>query len=137
MDYKEWMAQHAEKHWKIIEKLRAAGYDKPRMIDYFDYDNMRKNEPDFCPLYAAGEKCHPMEKLNCYLCGCHHFRFTGQPVDGRFSRCAINNPSGADRETPEGIHQDCSGCFLPHRESTIRKYFSPTWWRIMKNCDEG
>ena len=45
------------------------------IIEYFKYDNMKKNEPDFCPLYNLNKKCHEMEDLNCYLCACSYFRF--------------------------------------------------------------
>jgi len=31
------------------------------IIKYFSYDNMVKNELDFCPLYKDNKKCHNIE----------------------------------------------------------------------------
>lgn len=58
---------------KCNEKLE--GNTKQEIIEYFRFENMVKNEPDFCPLYKDNKKCHDMEDLNCYLCACPHFRF--------------------------------------------------------------
>jgi len=71
MTYSEWTQEHAKKHEKILEKLKNKSDDE--VIRYFEYENMQKNEVDFCLLYKDNKKCHDVENLNCYLCACPHF----------------------------------------------------------------
>ena len=73
MAYSDWFNKHNEKHKKIVEKLTEKAYSKEQIIDYFDFENMKREEIDFCPLYAKDKKCHDMESLNCYLCACPTF----------------------------------------------------------------
>lgn len=99
---------------------------------------MVQNEPDFCPLYAKNKKCHDMENLNCYLCACPNFRFDDngfEKIENRtlFSKCNINSKDGDQFKTDIAIHQNCTGCTVPHHESYIQKNFSRDWFEIMKN----
>ena len=55
MSYIDWFKNHAKKHEQIIQKLSHLSSDE--IIDYFDFECMRKNEPDFCPLYLKNKKC--------------------------------------------------------------------------------
>ena len=142
MKYREWFLQHGEKHREIIRRLAADGLDETAMIAYFDFEHMRLREPGFCPLYAENRKCHPMEKLNCFFCACPHFRFSDAGLEGKgasalYSRCAVGSRGGSLLKTEKGIHQDCSGCFLPHRTGFIRKHFAADWFAAMAGCDEG
>ncbi len=73
MTYEEWFLNQAKLHKTIMNKLEDKSIDE--IIEYFKYDNMKKNEPNFCPLYNLNKKCHEMEDLNCYLCACSYFRF--------------------------------------------------------------
>jgi hypothetical protein len=75
MSYIKWFDAHAKKHKVIVDKLVNLDYTKEQIIDYFDFDNMVKEEPNFCPLYKDNKKCHDMDKLNCYMCACPNFRF--------------------------------------------------------------
>ncbi len=139
MGYSEWVLAHAKKHKKIVEKLVAKGYDTDEIIEYFDYDNMAKNETDFCPLYVKGKKCHDMEELNCYLCACPNFRFNDAGIDKvddktRYSFCAIDSKEGRAGVYGEKIHQDCSGCSVPHSKEYVKKHFDLDWMEIMKGC---
>jgi Zn-finger protein len=125
LTYQEWHADHAKKHQKIMQKLSYLSDDE--IIAYFDFDNMVKNEPDFCPLYKDNQKCHPMEKLNCYLCACPYFR-----VGETKSYCDIDSENGGSMMAPDGyIHQDCSKCTVPHKEKFVKKIFSRDWHEIM------
>jgi len=113
--YGDWFEGHAKKHADIVAKLKNRSDDE--IIEYFEYENMRKNEPDFCP-YAKNKKCHDMENLNCYLCACSNFRFNDvgfREVDGKNlkSYCSIESKDGRVFEGKEAIHQDCSSCIVP------------------------
>ncbi|MEJ2469227.1 MAG: hypothetical protein P8Y65_09765 [Campylobacterales bacterium] len=139
MGYSEWFEAHAKAHKKIVEKLLKRGYSKEQIIDYFDFDNMVEAEPDFCPLYADKKKCHDMEKLNCYLCACPNFRFSDSGLrkeDGKtvYSKCAINSKEGKAGVYGDAIHQDCSGCTVPHHRDYIEKVFDTEWKKIMAKC---
>lgn len=135
MSYKQWFDEHAAKHAAIMEKLTRLSDDE--VIAYFRFENMVKNEPDFCPLYAENRKCHDTKELNCYLCACPNFRFndagfTLEKGKTLFSTCSIESPDGDRYVSESAIHQNCAGCIVPHRESYIRKVFSRDWKAIMK-----
>ncbi len=153
MTYKEWFESHAKRHGDIVAKLLKRGYAEAAIIDYFDFDNMVTAEPDFCPLYAEKNKCHDMERLNCYLCACPYFRFndTGLPKNTKlnpsfhthhsslitYSTCAINAKAGKSVMFGNAVHQDCSQCLLPHRRGFIEKHFDINWKTIMASCPDG
>ena len=127
MKYRTWIENHSIKHKRIIDRLSHLTNDE--VIEYFDFDNMVKNEPEFCPLYKENKKCHDMEKLNCYLCACPLFR-----LDTNRSYCEINSKYGASKEGKGGfIHQNCSNCTIPHKTFYIKKNFSKDWKEIMKD----
>jgi len=146
MSYIRWFEDHAEKHRKLVQKLLAEGLDKEEIIAYFDFENMVRNEPDFCPLYrekneegTLGKKCHDMEHLNCYLCACPNFRFKDGGLEERegktvYSFCAIDSKEGRQGVYGDKIHQDCSQCTVPHHVSYVRKHFDTEWKKIMKAC---
>ena len=138
MSYTSWFNEHANKHKVIVDKLVEKNFSKEEIIDYFDFDNMVKNEPDFCPLYAQNKKCHDMESLNCYLCACPNFRFKDdgiEKVDGKtkYSFCGIDSKDGRAGVYGDAIHQDCSRCTVPHHKAYVRKNFDLEWKKIMKD----
>jgi len=138
MKYIDWFESHASKHKKIVEKLLSDGYTKEQIVDYFDFDNMKKNEEDFCPLYKENKKCHDMKSLNCYMCACPNFRFNDDGVAKYneqviLSECSINN--GKKFAGGGFIHQDCSSCIVPHHQGYILKNFSYDWRKIMSECE--
>lgn len=146
MGYSAWFHKHAARHKAIVDKLLEKGCDKEQIIDYFDYDSMVKNEPTFCPLYKKGQKCHTMEHLNCYLCGCPIFRFSDKGLAEKngllqMSDCAAHRNTGKQIEKKGQLHQDCTYCTLPHERAFIEQVFSTDWLEIMKLCevdgDEG
>lgn len=125
MTYLSWHTEHANKHKKLVDKLSHLSDEE--LIEYFDFDNMVKNEPDFCGLYAKNKKCHDMEKLNCYLCACPNFR-----VGEKSSTCDINSKDGGSITAKDGfVHQDCSGCTVPHKVNYVRKHFTRDWKAVM------
>ena len=137
MHYSEWFEAHARKHAAIMKEL--VHLSDAEVIDYFDFEHMKEKHPDFCPLYRENRKCHDMEKLNCYLCGCMHFRFNDRgirEVEGKtvYSFCSIDSKNSGTFEDAHGIHNDCSLCKVPHKRHVIEKYFSRDWKEIMKNC---
>ncbi len=139
MSYSSWFDKHAAKHKKIVDKLVACGKSKDEIVDYFDFENMVEHENDFCPLYKDNKKCHDMNELNCYLCACPNFRFNDdgiKKIDDKtqFSFCDINSKHGKQGVYGEKIHQDCSGCLIPHAKPFIKKYFDYDWRKIMKEC---
>jgi uncharacterized protein (TIGR00303 family) len=140
VSYKSWFDAHAVKHAKIVEKLRLIGYDENKIIDYFDFKNMRISEEDFCPLYAENKKCHEMEALNCYLCACPNFRFSDYGLGRKdgvtvYSECAIASKDGAQQNFGGKIHQNCSGCTVPHEKKFVRENFDMDWKKIMASCE--
>ena len=140
MSYTKWFDAHALKHKKIVDKLVELNYLKEEIIEYFDFDNMVKEEIDFCPLYKDNKKCHDMNELNCYLCACPNFRFNDDGLDVYnelkiLSKCDIDN---GEKFSGKGvIHQDCSKCTVPHYKSYIVKNYSLDWKEIMKNVKTG
>lgn len=140
MSYNQWFQSHGTKHQKIIEKLQHLSDDE--LINYFKFENMVKNEPDFCPLYKENKKCHHMEELNCYLCACPNFRFDDSGFKKEaskilFSYCDIDSKDGDQFTTDDAIHQNCSGCGVPHHEAYIKKHFSRNWFEIMKEVNHS
>jgi len=137
MTYQEWFDAHAQKHKAIMKRLTHLSDDE--VIAYFRFENMIQHESDFCPLYAENQKCHDTENLNCYLCACPNFRFNDSGfgiTEGKtlFSTCSIDSPDGDRFLTDTAIHQNCTGCLVPHHESYIRKIFDRNWLTIMHNA---
>lgn len=140
MSYTTWFENHAQKHKNIVEKLVAKGYSQEQIINYFDFDNMVKEENDFCPLYKDNKKCHDMQELNCYLCACPNFRFDDDGIKKvadktQFSFCDIDSKDGEQGVYGDKIHQNCSGCLVPHHKSYVEKNFNLDWKKIMKKCN--
>ena len=136
MSYSSWFQEHGAKHKIIVDKLSHLSGEE--LVAYFRFDNMVKNEPDFCPLYKENKKCHDMAELNCYICACPNFRFkdTGFSKRGErmlYSSCSIASKEGGQYLTDDAIHQDCSKCSVPHHESYIKKQFSRDWFLMMEN----
>jgi len=139
MTYEGWYESHASKHKNIINKLIAQNYSKEQIIKYFDFDSMVKNEPDFCLLYKDNKKCHEMESLNCYLCACPYFRFDDSGIKNvgentQYSLCSIDAKDGNQGIYGGKIHQDCSGCEIPHKTRYVEKNFDVAWKKIMHAC---
>ena len=138
MGYTEWFEKHANKHKQIVTKLREQNKTLEEIIEYFHFENMVKNENDFCPLYAKNKKCHEMEHLNCYMCACPNFRFSDVGVQQgektKYSYCSVNSKNGRAGVYGKAIHQDCSKCTIPHHEEYISKHFSREWKEMMQNC---
>jgi len=139
MGYSKWIANHANKHKQIVSKLVAQGYDKMMIIEYFDFENMKKQEYDFCPLYAKNKKCHDIASLNCYLCACPNFRFNDagiKTIENKtlYSYCNIDSKDGRAGIYGEKIHQDCTNCTIPHHKEYIMKHFDYDWSTIMRQC---
>ena len=117
MTYTEWEEAHNEKRNKILSRLT---YLTPEEIEeYFLYTNMSINEPDFCGLYKDNKKCHDIEDLNCFLCGCPFFIYEdkGLFVEGgvtTYSTCSINAKEGSQFLSGNSVHQDCTNCTIPH-----------------------
>ena len=137
MTYEEWFLKQGELHANVMKKLINKTNDE--VIEYFKFENMVNNEPDFCPLYKENKKCHDMENLNCYLCACPNFRFKDEGFskteDGKtlYSVCSINSKDGDQYIGEDYIHQNCSGCIVPHREKYIKNHFNRNWFEVMKD----
>lgn len=135
MNYKTWFNEHRIKHKNIVNKLNDLTNDE--IIEYFKFENMIINEPNFCPLYKESKKCHNIENLNCYLCACPNFRFNddGLSISNNitlYSKCSIDSKDGSQFKNDDSIHQDCSKCRVPHEENYISKVFSRDWFEVMK-----
>ena len=134
------MQEHAKKHKKIVDRLVTNGLNKQMIIEYFDFENMKEKERNFCPLYAQNKKCHDMQKLNCYLCACPNFRFSDagiKRVDKKmqYSYCNIKSKDGRLGVYGDKIHQDCSHCTIPHTQEYISQHFDLNWTKIMKKTE--
>lgn len=128
MSYHSWMQNHAQKHKKIVDKLE--NFSVEDIIEYFDFENMKIKEKDFCPLYEKNKKCHDIENLNCYFCGCPYFRLNNDDSEV-LSYCSINHKNGGQLKATNGIHQDCTNCVVPHKKTFIRKNFNKDWKEVM------
>jgi len=128
MGYIDWYEKHAIKHKAIMQKLTHLSNDE--VIEYFSWENMCKNEVDFCPLYKDNKKCHDMDELNCYLCACPNFRFDDEQEVVK-SKCAINSKDGVQKDYGGVVHQDCSACTVPHHTKYIKEVFDRDWKNIM------
>ncbi len=128
MSYLSWMQKHSIKHKTIVNKLENQSIDE--VIQYFDFNNMKEKEKDFCPLYERDKKCHDMENLNCYTCGCPFFRLSHDDSE-ILSFCSINHKNGGQIKSTNGIHQDCSNCEVPHKINFIKTNFSKDWNEVM------
>ena len=127
MTYEEWIESHASLHKTIVDKLQHMSHNE--IVEYFEFENMVKNEPDFCPLYKDNKKCHEIEQLNCYFCACPHFR-----LDTDKSFCSIESKDGGEFVGPDGfVHQDCSKCSIPHKTKYILNNFDRDWKKVMKD----
>lgn len=141
MNYGGWLTGHIYKHRQIVEKLKAKGFGKEQIIDYFRFENMALNEPAFCKLYKHKEQCHEMEGLNCYLCACPYFRFSDEGISEDeeertlYSTCSINAKEGKPFATESAIHHDCSACQIPHKKSFIEKHYHEDLATIMAACE--
>jgi len=140
MTYNEWVQAQGKRHKTIIKKLLKQEFTKEQIIEYFDFENMKIKEMDFCPLYAENKKCHDMEKLNCYLCSCPYFRFKDDGIQKleektQFSFCSIDAKDGKAGVYGDAIHHDCSGCTVPHSRAYVKKNFDLDWNQIMKECE--
>ncbi|HZF69424.1 hypothetical protein [Sulfuricurvum sp.] len=140
MTYTKWFQTHAQKHQNILARLTKEGLSAEHIVEYFEFENMAKKEPDFCLLYATKTKCHDIPHLNCYWCACPYFRFNDNAAadkEGiiRYSYCAINAPQGKVFQHENSIHHDCSDCTVPHDPKTILKNFSTKWNETMKECN--
>lgn len=133
MTYMKWFEAHARKHQRIMQKL--TGKSDEEVIAYFRWENMVENEPDFCPLFAEKKRCHDMEHLNCYLCACPEFRFDDNAPRLK-SWCAIDAKDGKEITVKGEVHQDCSGCILPHTQGYIKKHFDRDWRKIMQKVPQ-
>ena len=139
MTYQEWFDAHSAKHKAIVVKLHERKMNKEQILHYFDFDNMKLHERDFCLLYAEDKKCHDVLELNCYLCACPHFRFNDNSTSKveekiEYSFCAINAKEGKKFISQNAIHQDCTACHVPHSKEFISKKFDMDWKKIMKKC---
>ena len=141
MTYEEWFVKQGNLHAEVMKKLEDKSIDE--VIEYFKFENMVKNEPDFCPLYKDNKKCHDYEELNCYLCACPNFRFNDKGFEKKedktlYSFCSINSKDGSEYIGEDYIHQNCSGCIVPHRQKYIKKNFSRNWFEVMDKvrCDK-
>jgi len=139
MSYLEWFETHANKHHVIVQKLCTQNYTKNQIIDYFDFENMVKNEPDFCLLYEKKQKCHNLKALNCFLCACPNFRFNdkGLRIEKGVtckSECSIGSKKSGVFVYENVAHIDCSACIVPHTKAYISKHFDVSWSTIMQEC---
>lgn len=130
MTYDEWTEAHNKKVTTILEKLGDRSVDE--IADYFKFENMVVNEPDFCLLYPDNKKCHDVDNLNCYFCGCPYFMVNEEPpVDDKKIRhnsyCSINSVFkkdfywGPDDNGIVDSHCDCSDCVFTHKEDYVKK----------------
>lgn len=125
MKHGDWTAAHLEKVETVFDKLKDKSVSDT--IDYFQYDNMAKNESDFCALYRTFTKCHVSNKLNCLLCACPHFKYSDDEpllISGEnkvMSICLINSKKAKEFTVNGVTHCDCSDCMIPHSDKYIKQ----------------
>ena len=133
MTYEEWHKEHNQKKKNILKNLEGKSYEC--IVNYFDYDNMKQNEEGFCPLYKQNKKCHNIDNLNCFFCGCPFFVYSDNiPVYydrlkqvKHYSVCSIKSKfakefSYVDNNGVKCINCDCSGCTIPHSKKFVERH---------------
>lgn len=142
MTYDSWFISHKDKHKAIINKLKANNASPEEIREYFLFDNMVLNEPEFCPLYKTNTKCHDMDNLSCFLCACPHFIYNDDGLHSDeeertvYSECSINCSKGGKYVYGNTVHQDCSNCQIPHTERYVERAFDYDWGNIMRDCKQ-
>ena len=124
MGYDEWYRSFVSARAQILSSLETN--DIETAAEYFEYDRLSLSHPSFCPLFEKGQRCHDMQKLNCFFCACPYFVYDDNGLyekEGKtvYSRCSINAPEGREFVGADSIHQDCSGCIIPHKRAFIIK----------------
>jgi len=120
MTYTDWHNMQQSKVSKIVSRL-----PKDEVIDYFNWDNMVKYEPDFCPLYKTKSKCHELEDLNCLFCACPHFRHSDRTplfYNGAvkvMSICSLGSKKASLFVVDNTGHCNCSDCVVPHKNVKV------------------
>jgi len=124
MKFSKWTSGHKSKLETIIENILDKSVSD--IIDYFEFDNMKDKESDFCPLYRTFTKCHVTNKLNCFLCGCPYFKYSDREpiaiVENKkiMSVCTISSKQAKSFEIDGIVQCDCS--ILPqYVKTTIYK----------------
>lgn len=122
MTYSDWHIENETKKSNLISKLEQDGLSNAETVDYFDFDNMIEKEPLYCGLYATNTKCHDIDKLNCFFCGCPYFIYDDTGLEQiktktLYSKCSINAIKGSQFISDDAIHHDCTNCDIPHRPS--------------------
>jgi len=134
MTYTQWFTNHSYKHKTILNTINLKS--KNEIIDYFTYENMRDNHNDFCLLYESNTKCHDMQDLNCYMCGCPYFRFDDKGVETIHDKIVYSiciKGLGSTFESEVSIHHDCSSCEVPHHKKFINDNFDIDWEKMMEH----
>ncbi len=130
MSYFSWFESYLHKRTQIVTSLVEKGYDKEAIIDYFVFENMTLCEQDFCPLYKTKQKCHQVDYLNCYFCGCPHFYFDESGILSQKnvvikSQCHINSKKAkVFVDAYHNVHLDCSLCHVPHTKTFVHRYIA-------------
>ena len=129
MTYTEWALQQDTKLTSLIRKLSDSGLSSEEIIAYFDFENMVEHEPTYCGLYAAHTKCHNIDNLNCFFCGCPYFVYTEEGITHSenktlYSSCTIKAVNGGQFISDNAIHHDCTNCTIPHK-TTFAEIHAP------------
>lgn len=87
-----------------------------KLADAYDFNVRRMTNPEECPFYTNGGRCHDIEDMNCLLCLCPNYDRTVKE-----GGCKINSPDGKYTETVDGKIWDCSDCDFPHKKENVIK----------------
>ena len=125
MTFADWTHSHVKKVDEILNKLTDLTDEE--VVAYFNFDNMVEKEKDFCPLYETGTKCHDVDNLNCYFCGCPFFKNSDdKPMYMKDSIKVMSICTIGAKESSvfvyDGVQQcDCSKCDIPHKNDFVMK----------------
>jgi Zn-finger protein len=86
------------------------------LIEEWDFEKRKKENPHGCICYEESKKCHDMEDLNCFFCYCPEYDRTIKE-----GGCKIDSSKGKYIDNHEGKIWDCSDCDFPHKkENALR-----------------
>lgn len=116
MSYSDWVRQNEKKKNEVVDRLKKKNFTDEQIFEYFNYDNMRVKEPNFCILYKTGEKCHDIKNLNCFYCACPYFVLNNSVNPKIKSYCSNpkGNPKILKNKKKGFTFIDCSNCVIPH-----------------------
>ena len=138
MTYKEWFDAHGAKHQKIMKNWMASPMKRSLPISVLR-TWWRKNPSSvhFTKKIKNATRWKSSTVTSAPVPTSDSMTGVCIEKEGRtyYSDCNIHAREGKAFVSESAVHQDCSACLLPHKESFVRKVFTRNWFGIMRGSD--